>query len=196
MTTQHSSGRGGLYDRALAKPVKRQALARLLAELLEPSAPVPLAGDAAPAPFAGRSALLVDDNVVNQKLGQRLLAKLGFAVTQAWDGRQAIACTEVASFDLVLMDCQMPELDGYEATRQLRLAERAAGRPPVPVLAMTANALSGDRERCLAAGMSDYLSKPIDPTRLRVALDALLCRTPAPRAGDAGLVTGTQAGRH
>ncbi|MFN8651639.1 MAG: response regulator [Gemmatimonadales bacterium] len=115
----------------------------------------------APAPASARPArvLLVEDNAVNQRLALRLLEKLECQAELAGNGREALAQLQAGTFDLVLMDCQMPEMDGYEATRQIRLLGEPLAK--TPVIAMTANAMRGDREKCLAAGMDDYLSKPI-----------------------------------
>jgi CheY-like chemotaxis protein/HPt (histidine-containing phosphotransfer) domain-containing protein len=178
----------GPFDRALPKPVKRDTLYRLLAELTggRPS-PLP-AGALESARFDGLRALLVDDNPVNQKLGHQLLVRMGFHVTPAWNGRQALELLR-ERFDVVLMDCQMPEMDGYDATRALRRADSGVLDHAVPVIAMTANALSGDRDRCLAAGMNDYVAKPINPTLLSAALRHVIKQpvapaVPAPRLGD------------
>ena len=104
--------------------------------------------------------LLAEDNIVNRKLASRLLEKHGHSVVTAADGRQALERLEAESFDLVLMDVQMPEMDGFEATEAIRKKEGATGRH-LPIVAMTAHAMQGDRERCLAAGMDGYVSKPI-----------------------------------
>jgi CheY-like chemotaxis protein len=104
--------------------------------------------------------LLAEDNLVNQMLASRLLEKHGHIVVIAADGRQALERLETESFDLVLMDVQMPEMDGFEATEAIRKKEGATGRH-LPIVAMTAHAMRGDRERCLAAGMDGYVSKPI-----------------------------------
>lgn len=103
--------------------------------------------------------LLVDDNVVNQRLAARLLQKLGCEVAVASSGREALDVLVFQPQDLIIMDCQMPDLDGYQATRQIREIEGTTRR--TPIVAMTAYAMRGDRERCLAAGMDDYYSKPV-----------------------------------
>jgi CheY-like chemotaxis protein len=103
--------------------------------------------------------LVVEDNAANLKVAVRMLERLGYRAEVASDGAEAVTMLEHMQYDAVLMDCQMPEMDGYEATRLIRKNERAGRR--VPIIAMTAAALSGDRERCLAAGMDDYISKPV-----------------------------------
>jgi CheY-like chemotaxis protein len=113
--------------------------------------------------------LLVEDNAVNQKLAARLLEKRGHTVAIAGNGREALAALEKQSFDLVFMDVQMPEMDGFEATAAIRGKEKASGNH-LPIIAMTAHAMAGDKERCLEAGMDDYITKPI---RLE-ELDSLL----------------------
>ena len=115
--------------------------------------------------------LLAEDNPVNQRLAVVLLGKLGHRVAVANDGTEAVAMHAATPFDAVLMDMQMPVLDGLAATRAIRAAEPPGTR--VPIIALTANAMQGDRERCLAAGMDDYLSKPIDPALLRETLNRL-----------------------
>jgi PAS domain S-box-containing protein len=114
--------------------------------------------------------LLAEDNPVNQRLAMALFQKMGHDVTLATNGAEAVAKWFGARFDLVFMDVQMPELDGFEATRQIRELERARGGH-VPILAMTARAMSGDRERCLEAGMDDYVSKPVSKQLLERAIE-------------------------
>jgi CheY-like chemotaxis protein/HPt (histidine-containing phosphotransfer) domain-containing protein len=113
-----------------------------------------------------RLVLVVEDNMVNQIVARKNLEGLGLQVILAENGRIALEILERQRFRLVFMDCQMPELDGFEATRILRTGGRVLDHT-VPVVAMTAHALKGDRERCLEAGMDDYISKPLDPHVLR-----------------------------
>ncbi|HWG58052.1 MAG TPA: response regulator [Candidatus Acidoferrales bacterium] len=109
--------------------------------------------------------LIAEDNVINQKLAARLLEKRGYAVTLAEDGKAALAAFQTESFDFILMDIQMPRMDGFQATEAIRQQEQASGAH-VPIIAMTAHALKGDQERCLAAGMDAYISKPIRTSEL------------------------------
>jgi len=103
--------------------------------------------------------LLVEDNLINQKLATRLLEKAGHVVTLAANGKEAIDQVACRSFDLVLMDVQMPEMDGLEATQVIR--QKESGERRLPIVALTAHAMVGDRERCLAAGMDGYVTKPV-----------------------------------
>jgi signal transduction histidine kinase/ActR/RegA family two-component response regulator len=119
-------------------------------------------------PVAAPLVLVAEDNPVNQVLAMRLLEKCGYRAEIVGNGRDAVAAVERASYAAVLMDCQMPELDGYAATREIR--SREGHSPRVPIIAMTANSMAGDREKCLEAGMDDYVSKPIDSDELREAL--------------------------
>lgn len=123
--------------------------------------------------YQGKSVLVVEDNLVNQKILQRMLEKMDVAVDVAVNGLEALLLVKQHRYDLVLMDCQMPVMDGYEATQKLRQRERAQRRY-MPIIGITANALVGDREKCLDAGMDDYLPKPIRPAELRTALQAWL----------------------
>lgn len=126
----------------------------------------------------GAKILVADDNPTNRKLVARMLEKMGVSVTLAENGNEALEKVSSQPFDLVFMDCQMPELDGYAATGEIRIREKGGAvlgsqrQPgsPLPVVALTANALEGDRDRCLAAGMSDYLTKPIQSAALKAIL--------------------------
>jgi two-component system sensor histidine kinase/response regulator len=122
--------------------------------------------------------LLAEDHPVNQKLAVRLLEKRGHSVVVVEDGAAAVAATAREGFDMVLMDIQMPRLSGLEATAAIRERERGTGRR-VPILAMTAHAMQGDRERCLDAGMDGYVSKPLTPAVLFGAIDSLVAPLPA-----------------
>jgi CheY-like chemotaxis protein len=127
--------------------------------------------------------LLAEDNPVNQRLAVRLLEKQGHEVVVAGNGREALAALERQAFDLVLMDVQMPEMDGLEATAAIRRREAETGRR-LPILALTASALKGDRERFLQAGMDGYLSKPIRAEEFVQAIEAVVQPAePAPQAG-------------
>jgi signal transduction histidine kinase/CheY-like chemotaxis protein len=129
----------------------------------------------ADAPSRPLRVLVAEDNRVNQALAKRLLEKQGHTVTIAADGRQAIQAFEKSAFDLILMDIQMPEVDGYEATREIR--RRETNGQKIPIIALTANAMSGDRDRCLSAGMDGFISKPIDLNELVEAMSTL-CAEP------------------
>ncbi|MEA9727953.1 ATP-binding protein [Xanthomonas campestris pv. raphani] len=130
--------------------------------------------------------LLVEDNPVNLLVAQKLLGVLGFEADTATDGEAALSSMESTRYDMVFMDCQMPVLDGYAATRRWRAMETESGGRPIPIVAMTANAMAGDRERCLAAGMDDYLSKPVAREQLDACLQRWLPRQallPGPSTG-------------
>jgi two-component system, sensor histidine kinase and response regulator len=132
---------------------------------------------------ARNNVLLAEDNLVNQKVAVRLLERINFRVRVVDDGRAAVAAWGAGDFDLILMDCQMPELDGYEATREIRKLE--AGTRHVPIIALTADAMKGTDERCREAGMDGYLTKPIDSEELEDCLERFLPSSPPEAAADA-----------
>ena len=145
----------------------------------KPASPAESPGGAAAPPSPGLRVLLVEDNPVNRAVALAILEHCGCEVGIAVDGREAVEICGAGDFDLVLMDCQMPEMDGYEATRAIRAREHPGKR--VPIVALTANAMSGDRERCLAAGMDDYLAKPI---QIEALAEVLHRQSPATRRAD------------
>jgi len=130
--------------------------------------------------------LLVEDNLVNQKLTETQLMILGFAVDVANDGREALDAIARKDYPIVLMDCQMPELDGYAATAAIRRRQSGSGKHAI-VIAMTAHILSGAREKCAAAGMDDYIGKPVDLEDLKSALSRWTQLSPS-SAGRSSLV--------
>ncbi|HUL94820.1 MAG TPA: GAF domain-containing protein [Usitatibacter sp.] len=163
-----------LFDGYLAKPIHQSGLFDTLAGILavETSASVvPVAAPSIDAAMAARHPLrilIAEDNVVNQKLALRLLERMGYRADLASNGIEAIESVQRQSYDVILMDVQMPEMDGMEATRRICARWPAGARPRI--IAMTANAMQGDREQCLAAGMDDYITKPIRVERLVEAL--------------------------
>jgi signal transduction histidine kinase/DNA-binding response OmpR family regulator len=161
--------------RCLNKPVRRTDLRRIVTGILGEPAPglpgAPLSRDRIGAKLHGRI-LLVENNVINQRLATAMIEKIGPSVCLAVNGAEAVEMVRDQAFDLVLMDCQMPVMGGLEATRRIRAWEltHGHGRPAIPIIALTANAMAGDREACVAAGMSDYLTKPITGAALAAML--------------------------
>ncbi|MXM64776.1 response regulator [Streptomyces sp. HUCO-GS316] len=177
--------------RSLPKPVRSSQLMDLLAELTHTAPPADTtwaAATQAATPDTSRPAhrghlLLAEDNEINQMVATGLLARLGYSLDVASDGIQALQLSQANAYQAVLMDCQMPGMDGYTATRELRRRE-AGTHTHLPVIAMTAGALAEDRERCLAAGMDDYVSKPVSADALDQALTRWV-QPPQPEADDA-----------
>ncbi len=166
--TPGDSERAGI-DAWLMKPVRQGQLQDALLTVLRhdrPARPDPVLE---PKSLSGRI-LLVEDNPVNQKVARSMLRKLGLEAEVAANGRVAMTMVESERFDVILMDCQMPEMDGFEATTAIRRLEQERGLPRTPVIAMTAAALAGDRDRCLSVGMDDFLSKPVKLGVLREAV--------------------------
>ncbi len=158
------------FAAGLVKPARSTRLFKTLAEVL--GAPTPHEADRAAEPtllgsegVAGLRVLVAEDNPVNQKLAQRLLERWGCHVTIAPNGQEAVDAWETARYDVIFMDVQMPVMDGYEATAEIRRRESERGRR-TPIIAMTAHAMEGDDQRCRAAGMDDYIPKPVKPDQL------------------------------
>jgi len=168
----------------LTKPVRQSELFNALMQALAPRVPTDLPRIARPGAEEGsnpsprggaRRILLAEDHAVNQKVAVRMLERLGHSVVVAADGRRALKALERDAFDVVLMDLQMPEMDGFDAVREIRRREARTGQHQ-PVIALTAHAMQGDRERCLAAGFDDYLAKPIRQADIERVLEALAHR--------------------
>ncbi len=164
----------GLVEAVLTKPVRCTVLVSVIKRIFQrdfktttTTARIKPAKTAAQEGSAGKRVLVAEDNAVNQKLAARMLEKLGCRIDIAANGKEAVQMASAIDYDLVLMDCQMPELDGYAATREIR---QVVTRRHLPIIAMTANAMEGDREKCLAAGMDDYVSKPM---KLEVVRDVI-----------------------
>jgi CheY-like chemotaxis protein len=166
----------------LLKPIRQSELREAIARVLgakEQQGAIPLitrfALYDARDPKSVLSVLLVEDNAVNQRLATRMLEKRGHRVVLAGNGLEALEALAKGSFDLVFMDVQMPEMDGFQATAAIREKEKGTDAR-LPVIALTAHAMKGDRERCLAAGMDGYLTKPIKPPELDDILENFLAR--------------------
>jgi CheY-like chemotaxis protein len=140
-------------------------------------APAPSASSTSPSTTAvSRRILLVEDNRVNQRVAQYLLERMGHSVVLTQNGKEAVAAYTHQTFDLILMDIQMPEMNGFEATAAIRQDERARGGRHVPIIALTADAMAGDREKCLEGGMDAYVSKPLDASLLAQTIADLLSK--------------------
>ncbi|MEO5823204.1 MAG: response regulator [Vicinamibacteraceae bacterium] len=172
----------GIVER-ISKPFSPLELHACVQRALSGPATMPVAAPRrAAAETVSMTILLAEDNPVNQRVAQRMLEKLGHSVVVANNGREAVDALERGRFDAVLMDMQMPEMDGLQATGEIRARETTQALGRVPIIALTANAMKGDREKCLASGMDAYLSKPIKSAELKDALDAHARRAPASAA--------------
>jgi signal transduction histidine kinase/CheY-like chemotaxis protein/HPt (histidine-containing phosphotransfer) domain-containing protein len=136
----------------------------------------------------GLHVMVVDDNVINREVAVAMLDELGCSVVLAEDGHPAVAHAQHERFDVIFMDCQMPNMDGYAATEAIRRDEQQRGLAPVPIVALTANVMSRDRERCIAVGMNSFLAKPFKAAQLREVLEPIARAKAAPGAASAGIV--------
>jgi signal transduction histidine kinase/CheY-like chemotaxis protein/HPt (histidine-containing phosphotransfer) domain-containing protein len=182
----------------LTKPVDQRELLSAIARVLsrEPGQRVVLPSSMLPAELPERRlhVLLAEDNAVNQRLAASLLQRRGHKVTIAANGREAVAAFTTQPFDVVLMDVQMPEMGGFEATASIRALETQRQSARLPIIAMTAHAMKGDRERCLAAGMDEYLTKPLDPRQLCALVEQMAGRVAAAATpGDGAQIEHTTA---
>lgn len=190
--TQRAAWEAEDIHQYLVKPVSQSRLYDCLLELCGVH-PESVAGSTQEAPgeaatqlrFAAR-VLVAEDHPVNQQIAKQMLELHGCRPVMAENGARAIELMETQIFDLILMDCDMPIMDGFEATAEIRRLEDTSRRPPVRIVALTANALQGDRERCLAAGMDDYLSKPFSAIQLGEVLSRHLVTLPSSAPGTAG----------
>jgi CheY-like chemotaxis protein len=172
---EHEARQAGVVG-YLSQPVRQSALYNCPVSVIQ--TPIDVSTATSPtSPVLGidpalehRHILLAEDNPVNQEIAVEILTSLGCRVQVVANGHEALAALEHATYDIVLMDCQMPELDGFETTQAFRKREVAMGQAPLPIIAMTAHAMRDDREHCFTAGMRDYLSKPFTPEQLRATL--------------------------
>ncbi len=188
----------GLHS-LLTKPVKKKELLACLLSAIRghdikdesPERPVPVPRALKGAANKGRLILVAEDNRINQMVALRVLERLGFEAEAVENGKEAVSAVAAGKYDLVLMDVQMPEMDGFDATKRIRSGEAGDEFRSIPIIAMTAHAMKGDMERCLEAGMDDYLSKPIDSSMLEAAVNlhlgdglekSALDKAPAPRS--------------
>jgi signal transduction histidine kinase/DNA-binding response OmpR family regulator len=180
---EHGQFEGMSVSAVLKKPARQGAIRDAIADAFAGTAPraAPTPSKQAPPADRGQLVLIAEDNAINCTVIEALLGKLGLQTAVAHNGREAIEMAAGHAYDAIFMDCLMPEADGFEATREIRRAEN--GRH-VPIIAMTALSMPGDRERCLAAGMDDYLSKPIRRVALDAAVDRWLHADPPPQVTD------------
>ncbi|MPZ43689.1 MAG: response regulator [Betaproteobacteria bacterium] len=193
-----AASRAAGADCYLTKPVRREDLFNALADLTgkraASTASAPTQDGSHPFDALGAHVLLAEDNAVNQEVARAMLESAGCRVTIAQNGREAVEQRVRHRFALVLMDCQMPELDGFEAVRRIRAQEAGKREERTPIVALTANAIEGDRERCIAAGMDDYLAKPFKRDDLVAMLRRWVVLSPAER-GASGSGEGVASAR-
>ena len=183
-----SSGENDAHRRAadplgfvawLQKPIRQSTLRTCLRRYRQGAVTILAVGGPQPLapPMLGGHVLLVEDNPVNREVALGLLELLGCHADSAENGRQAFELSATGTYDLIFMDCQMPIMDGFTATAHIRERERQTHATRIPIIALTANAMAGDHDQCLAAGMDDYLSKPFPHDQMRKMLSRWLSRT-------------------
>jgi CheY-like chemotaxis protein len=194
------SAREAGVDACLAKPVRQtmlyECLVNVMAGQAQEAVAAPAVSEPAKVPAGMRgNILLVEDNLINQQVALGILQIQGYNVTVANHGREALDAHAQGAFDLILMDCHMPEMDGFEATREIRGRERASPGRHVPIIALTANAMAQDREACLNAGMDDHLSKPFSMLTLQEMLNRWTPKTPQAESAASAPAPAAQAAR-
>ncbi|KAA3619938.1 MAG: response regulator [Calditrichaeota bacterium] len=176
LSSEAKSTRDSIFDACLSKPLKQKHLYDCLISVLNKHRPAPddepevvNLSDIIETEFKTAKILLAEDNIINQKVALKMLERLGYRADCVANGLEAVVAVGSVSYDLVFMDVQMPEMDGLQATRKIRSEQ--GNEPPIPIIALTANAMKGDRDRCIEAGMDDYLAKPIDRLELKDKLE-------------------------
>jgi CheY-like chemotaxis protein len=161
----------------LSKPVRPFELSSSIRYAMEYSSKTEKKVESFPtlefAEFRKKKLLVVEDNIINQKIAQIMLEKIGFIVDVVANGHEAVESIKIIEYDLILMDCQMPVMDGFDATKAIRKLEKQQiikSKKAITIIAMTANVMKGDEEKCIECGMDDYLSKPINPNELHSSL--------------------------
>lgn len=162
----------------LSKPLRLMALKKTIAMVMgmvnQADTPLVTRYTVRESEKVGKLVLIAEDNLINVKVVQVILTKMGYHSDSVLNGREALVSLATKQYDLVLMDCQMPEMDGFEASRRIRKGEAGAQNSSIPIIALTANAMKGDREACMEAGMDDYVSKPIQFSELKQKMDQWL----------------------
>ncbi|HET9342204.1 MAG TPA: PAS domain S-box protein [Candidatus Eremiobacteraceae bacterium] len=205
VTSSQESPRPAGFSYFLSRPIRQSYLFDCIAAALHRSAdgPEPVSEKPPPAAAVGdspaangrvRKILVAEDNEINRRVASAQFKRLGVDADFVRNGREAVDAVAAGGYDVIFMDCQMPEMDGFEATREIRKAELQSGAH-IPIIAMTANAMEGDRETCVARGMDDYLSKPVDFDGLRATLDRWVTGDAHPSAGGGDVLKQSGAGR-
>ena len=202
LTRRHADSRGARdagFDACLVKPVRQTVLYECLVNVMAGRPQEAVAAPAVSAPVTRAQPgirgdiLVVEDNLINQQVALGILQIQGYSVSVANNGREALDAYAQGAFDLILMDCHMPEMDGFEATMEIRRREQAAGGRRVPIVALTANAMAQDREECLNAGMDDHLAKPFSMQTMQEMLDRWIPPAPSGEVLDRQVLDGLGA---